>query len=550
MTGPGRPNEVAGAREAELAAWIDAHVAEVEPIHRAAGEAMWLASVTGEEEHEEESARLSAQLRKVYARREPLERLLAIEASGEVRDPRLARQLRLLILGHRAQQMPSETIERIVQLEKGLESRFNNFRADLGGRRVTDNQIRDLLRDSHDSAERRAAWESAKQIGAEVKGDLLELVRTRNAAAREQGYANFFSMMLELDELDETELFATFDALEGGTRPLFERYKRALDAKLAARFAVREDELRPWHLADPFFQEAPATDVDLDRWYAGQSIEDLASRYFGAIGFDLTDLLRRADLYEKPGKSQHAFCASIDRKDDIRVLCNIQPNENWMGTTLHEFGHAVYDQNIDRGLPFLLRTQSHVLTTEASAMLFGRLSRHAAWLARWAGMPAGEARGAGPATARSIAEQLLVQTRWCIVMCTMERRLYRDPEQDLDGLWWDLVERIQLVKRPDGRHAPDWASKIHFSLAPVYYHNYMLGEMMASQLQATLLAEVGGATTDEAWPRYVASPRVGEVLRERLYASGALYDWRETIVRATGRPLSAESFVAELAAAL
>ncbi len=45
MTGAGRP--APNARETELAAWIEAHVAEVEPIHRAAGEAMWLASVTG-----------------------------------------------------------------------------------------------------------------------------------------------------------------------------------------------------------------------------------------------------------------------------------------------------------------------------------------------------------------------------------------------------------------------------------------------------------------------------------------------------------------------
>ena len=540
----------ANAREEELARFLASHVAEVEPLHRAAAEAMWQASVTGDPKHEEESARLSAEVRKIYSRKEPLAKLEALERSGDVREPLLARQLRLLVLAHRGQQMPPETIERIVRLEKSLESRFNNFRAELGGRRVSDNELRDLLRDSNDSAERRAAWESSKQVGVEVRADLLELVRTRNAAAREQGYANYYSMMLELDELDEAELFATLDALERGSRPHFERYMKGLGAKLAARFGVAPEAIRPWHLADPFFQDAPATEIDLDRWYAGKSIEDLTSRFFAAVGFDLTDLLRRADLYEKPGKSQHAFCVSIDRGDDIRVLCNVRSNENWMGTMLHEFGHAVYDQNVDRTLPFLLRTQAHILTTEASAMLFGRLSRNAAWLERWAGMPPAEARAAGRVTARGTAEQLLVQTRWCLVMCTMERALYRDPEQDLDSLWWDLVERFQLVRRPEGRHAPDWASKIHFSLAPVYYHNYMLGEMMASQLQATLLAAMGDGTSDERWARYVASPRVGELLRERLYAGGARDDWRGTLVRATGRPLSAEAFVAELAAAL
>jgi peptidyl-dipeptidase A len=67
-------------------------------------------------------------------------------------------------------------------------------------------------------------------------------------------------------------------------------------------------------------------------------------------------------------------------------------------------------------------------------------------------------------------------------MTRFERALYVDPEQDLNRLWWDLVERYQRVPRPDGRDEPDWASKIHIVSAPVYYHNYMLGELFASQL--------------------------------------------------------------------
>jgi peptidyl-dipeptidase A len=135
-------------------------------------------------------------------------------------------------------------------------------------------------------------------------------------------------------------------------------------------------------------------------------------------------------------------------------------------------------------------------------------------------------------------------------MAHMERALYRDPEQDLDGLWWDLVERLQLVRRPEGRHAPDWASKIHFSVAPVYYHNYMLGEMMASQLERRLQVLAGGkpAADDHAtWDRYVSSPAVGRYLIEHLYRPGKSVDWREAIRRATGEPLNPAAFVAGLA---
>ena len=540
------PTPAVPERRRALAALVDRIVAEVEPLHLAHNEAVWKANLTGDPAHEAEGARLDAEIRKIFSRTEPYRELSDGLKAGGVADEALQRQLVLLHHSFRANQIPAETIERMVKIEKTLESRFNNFRAELDGAQVTDNQLLDVLRHENDSARRRRAWEAAKQVGREVVGDLLELVRIRNGAARDLGFGNYYSMMLELDELDERELFAQLEELERGTRPLFEEYKRELDERLARRFGIAREALRPWHYSDPFFQEAPAAEVDLDQVFAGKSLEQITRSFYHAIGFQIDDLLRRADLYERPGKCQHAFCLSVDNRQDIRVLCNLRPTERWMSTMLHEFGHAVYDASVDPSLPFVLRAPAHTLTTEASAMLFGRLSKNAAWLTLYAGMPAGEAERAAAAVARAIRGQLLVQTRWCLVMCHMERALYRDPAQDLDRVWWDLVERFQGLARPEGRSGPDWASKIHFSVAPVYYHNYMLGEMMASQLQRHILREVL-ADGGEAWPRYVTSPEVGRFLQSRLYRSGRLKDWRETLRAATGEALGASALVEDLA---
>jgi len=533
-------------RRAALASLVDSVVAEIEPLYLRLNHAVWDANLTGAPEHERESARLEAELRGVFARAAPYARLTAIEAAGGVDDPLLERQRELLRNAFRANQLPPETIAHIVRLEKGLESRFNTFRATLDGERVGDNALRQVLRESDDGARRRRAWEASKQIGAEVAADLLALVRLRNQAARTLGFTDHYAMALELkDELTEPQLFSWLDEIEAGTRAPFQLYKRALDERLRQRFAITTAELRPWHYGDPFFQEAPAPAVRLDPWFEGKSLEDLTRRFFAAVGFDLDDLLARADLYEKPGKCQHAFCMSIDRGADVRVLCNVRPDEYWMGTLLHEFGHAVYDRHIDPSLPFLLREPAHVLTTEATAMLFGRLSKNAAWLRRYAGMPAEEAGRAAAASQRAIADQLLVQTRWTLVMAHMERALYRDPSQDLNHLWWDLVERFQGVHRPEHRDAPDWAAKIHFSVAPVYYHNYLLGEVMASQLQRALLGVVGGEG-DQRWERLVASPEVGRYLSARLFGSGRSLAWPESVRRATGEELSPAAFLDEL----
>jgi peptidyl-dipeptidase A len=530
----------------ELELLIEEHVGRAAPIERACNQANWMANATGEHRYEEESARLTAELRRLHSDRERFQQLQRIRAAQTPLEPRLARQLTLLLNAYGAWQGEPEEIQRIAEREKQLEGRFNTFRARWDGRAVTDNEIRGVLAASGDAVQRREAWEASKQVGAAVREGLLELVEWRNQLARRNGYADYFAMMLTLDELDEAELFATLEALDALTRGGFRRYKQSLDVSLARGFGCDASELRPWHYGDPFFQEAPASEVRVDHLFADTDLVQVARGYFGALGFDLEPILARSDLFERPGKCQHAFCMDLDRDGDVRILCNLRPNEYWMGTLLHELGHAVYDRGVDRSLPWLLRGPAHTLTTEAVAMLFGRLSKRSAWLERYLGVPAGEAQAAEARLARATRGQLLVQTRWCLVMTHFERRLYRDPSGDLDGLWWDLVERYQEVRRPEGRRAPDWAAKIHFSVAPVYYHNYMLGEMMASQLESCLLDRVGGSGAD-AERRYVTSPEVGTYLRERLFSPGRSRDWSGALVHATGRRLDAESFAAGLA---
>ncbi len=190
-------------------------------------------------------------------------------------------------------------------------------------------------------------------------------------------------MQLHLNEQSQQDVLTLFDELDALTREPFRAAKAEIDAKLAARYSIGVDELRPWHYHDPFFQEPPAVfDVDLDSAYAHADILKLCRDFYAGIGLPIDDVIARSDLYEKPGKSPHAFCTDIDRAGDVRVLANIVPNEYWMGTMLHELGHSVYSsKNIPPSVPYVLRTEAHILTTEGVAMMFEKFSKDADWLA-------------------------------------------------------------------------------------------------------------------------------------------------------------------------
>jgi peptidyl-dipeptidase A len=454
-------------------------------------------------------------------------------------DPLVRRQLDVLHDGFVPHQLPEDVRRGLVELETAVENTYNTFRGELDGARVDDNTILEILRTSDDAGLRRRAWEASKQIGAEVAEQVRELARLRNQAAQSLGYRDHFALALATSELEEDRLFATLAEVDRQTRVPFTTWKADLAEALAARFGCAVDDLRPWHLDDPFFQDPPTSGaVDLDPVFANRDLVELTLRTYDGLGLDVRPVLDRSDLFARDGKSQHAFCIDIDRDGDVRVLCNVEPNERWMDTMLHEFGHGIYDREVQRDLPWLIRGAAHALTTEGVAMLFGRLVREPEWLARVADLRPSELDVLGPQLEGARRAALLTFARWVLVMTSFERAFYGDPEQDLDTLWWDLVERYQGVRRPEGRHAPDWASKIHLAVVPVYYQNYLYGELVASQLAATLRRDAGGLVDQHG---------AGALLVDRFFGPGASRRWDELVEEATGEPLSPAHLARELA---
>jgi peptidyl-dipeptidase A len=535
----------------ELRTFVGEHTAQVQPLTQDAALAAWRAQTTGKAEHQETAARLEAELMRVHADAEAYRRVKGWyqRATPELAtaDPLLARQLKLLYLSYLQGQRDEATIDALTRLEKEVQAQYVNFRGVTpAGRRLSDNDVLEILAHSDDSEERRAAWEASQQIGDQVADKVLELVHLRNAAARKLGFADFWKLRVFTQEMDEAELLALFERLAELTDAPFRQAKQELDAHLARRFGLPAADLRPWHYADPFFQRAPATaEVDMDRFFAdagpaGRGLERLAIETYDGVGLDVRDILARSDLYEREGKNQHAFCTDIDRQGDVRVLCNLKASRRWAETLLHELGHAVYDKYLDINLPWLLRTPAHSSSTEGVAMLFGRLPFSGDWLTRYLGMSQADVAAVLPAVRRQERLGQLIFVRWATVMLHFERALYADPSQDLHALWWDLKERYQRLARPEGRDAPDWAAKIHVALWPVYYHNYVLGELTASQLQATLVARYGGL---------VGQPQAGRFLREQVFAPGAAADWSERVHLATGHALDPVHFVRQFVAA-
>ncbi|MCJ7693345.1 MAG: M2 family metallopeptidase [Sedimentisphaerales bacterium] len=535
----------AGDRQEQGQKFVDAHVKKIKPIVIKANLADWDAAVSGKSEDYDKAGELRLKIRRIYSDSRDYAFVKDLKDSGQITDAVLARQIDRLYYAYLKNQIEPELLKEIVDLSTEIEKNFSTFRGTIDNRKVTSNEIRDILKTQIDSTEREEAWLASKQVGPVVADDLIRLVKLRNKAARKVGFENYHTLILTTGEQDVEELDRIFNRLYELTNEPFRQLKADLDRVLAQKYDVAVTELMPWHYHDPFFQESPMVyDLDLDAYYKGKDVKELSIKFYGSIGLDVESIIAKSDLYEREGKNPHAFCTDIDREGDIRILCNLKNNEQWMETQLHELGHAVYDKYQSPTVPYLLRHPAHIFTTEAIAMFFGRLSRNPDWMQQMLDLSDEQREEIEKVSAKYAQLKQLIFARWDMVMYEFEKQLYANPDQDLNNLWWDIVEKYQFMKRPGERDEPDWAAKIHFTIAPCYYHNYLLGELFASQLHQYIVSNVLELESDEG-VSYVGQRKVGEFMHEKVFEAGAVYRWNRMIELATGEPLSPKYFVAQ-----
>lgn len=528
--------------------FLDDHVSELEPRYHATTHTLWEARTRSSPEAAAAAATAESAYRELYTDPRDAARVTDwLRAGNGSLSPVQRRSLELLRHAYLENAVSKDELQDLVRKSEAISTEFVNWRGMVDGVPVSSNDILTILADSRDEGERLQAWEASKSIGPRVAEPLRELVRHRNRVARRLGFRDHYAMALEIQEIPESTLLELAGDLRARTEDPWRRMKSELDAGIAGRMGIDVAALGPHHYDDPFAQSPPraiGVRLHLDDLFEDVDPVALCARYFEGIGLPVDGILARSDLYERPGKDQHAFCIDMDRGGDVRVLCNVRSDERWTGIMLHELGHGVYELGYPGELPFLLRRPAHILATEAVAQFFGRLTRDAGWLGQMLELSPREAADLEGPLRLERSRAMLLFARWCLVMIHFERALYADPDRpDLNALWWSLVQELQGIAPPAHVESrEDWATKNHLSMAPVYYHNYILGEMLASQFDHRIRSSVLHA--DEA---PVGAAGIGRFLAGEVFAPGALPHWTELTLRTTGAPLGPDAFLADFA---
>ncbi|HMF13845.1 MAG TPA: M2 family metallopeptidase, partial [Gemmataceae bacterium] len=204
-----RPAIAAASEEVTARArqFLQDHTKKLQPLEIAAARAWWDANISGKEEDYAKKTEAEKKVDAALADKAAFAKVKALkDNSKDIDDAELRRAIDVLYLAYLGKQVDPELLKKMIELSNSVEKQFNNFRANVDNRQMTDSEVRRVLKESLDGDQRKAVWEASKKVGEVVEKDLKQLVKLRNESATKLGFKNFHALMLFLNEQDGEQI--------------------------------------------------------------------------------------------------------------------------------------------------------------------------------------------------------------------------------------------------------------------------------------------------------------------------------------------------------
>lgn len=449
--------------------------------------------------------------------------------------------------------------ERIAAETKQTE-RLYGFTFMIDGKKVTPNEIDEILTTSNDLALRRKAWLASKEVGKELKEGLANLQRLRNETVAPLGYKSFFEYQVADYGMTGAEMKALLDQINRELRPLYRELHTYARYELAKKYGQPvPDELPADWLPNRWGQnwdamvEVEGLDVNAalknkqPEWIVRQ-----AEAFYVSLGFLPlpNSFYEKSSLYPVPAnadykKNTHASAWHMDLENDLRSLMSIESNADWYETTHHELGHIYYYQSYTNpNVPPLLREGANRAYHEAIGTMMGLASMQKPFLV---------GRGLIDKNARTDDMQLLLREALNHVvfipfaagtMSQFESDLYdaRLPKDKYNERWWQYARKYQGIVPPvaRGEEYADAATKTHINDDAAQYYDYALSSVILFQLHDHIARNI--LHQDPRATNYYGNKQVGTFLKTIL-SPGASRDWRVVLRESTGEDLSAKAML-------
>jgi len=259
----------------------------------------------------------------------------------------------------------------------------------------------------------------------------------------------------------------------------------------------------------------------------------------------------------KVGEVEHPFCTTISRHD-VRITTKYHENSllSALYSTIHECGHAIYEQNMNEELDrYALADSPSMGMHESQSRLYENLiGRSRAftqlllpklrdsfdYFKNWDEEQLYKAVNiTRPSLIRIEADELTYSLH-IMVRYEIEKALLKGDIKvsDLPGLWSDKYEEFIGI-RPDNL-ATGVLQDVHWSLGLVgYFPSYAVGSAYSTQMMHAIKKSID---VDAAVKNEDLSP-VNKWLKENIQTHGKVLSPEEILIQATGEPFNPKYFI-------
>src|SRR5262249_8782346 len=160
--------------------FLKGHDERIRPLEIVGNLAWWNANNSGKDDDFKKKEDAQNAIDEALANPKVFAELKALkEKRGDIDDPILARAIDILYLQYLEKQVDTELLKKMSARSNAVEKAFNEFRAKVGGKEMTENEVRNILKNSKNSTQRKEVWEASKKVGQVLNKDLTELVKYR-----------------------------------------------------------------------------------------------------------------------------------------------------------------------------------------------------------------------------------------------------------------------------------------------------------------------------------------------------------------------------------
>ncbi|OGF67433.1 MAG: hypothetical protein A2Y62_18205 [Candidatus Fischerbacteria bacterium RBG_13_37_8] len=364
--------------------------------------------------------------------------------------------------------------------------------------------------------------QETKPAAEEIQNKIVELMKLRNAKAKEAGYTDYAFFVLESSNLGSVLFNKAIDEIERITRKPYEdlitQYKKEIRKKDIEFSAIKE-------LLDLYAGYIVKPEVKADK------IPSIAKETLANIGINYDTLPLHIEEKQLPvGMERMGFALKIP--SDYRII--LSPGTGLEGR-MNELGRA-FNALFNKSAEPILKGYEGTIGSTCDAFMEGmadigaRIVRNPEWLIKFNGMTDKKIKSDKEKAFR-IAPLYL---RYLLSDIMLEIELYKNPEQNFMEARDTIMKKYLLLDKPMTDPIAQ-STYMMMVIKPVYKQNYLIGNIISFQVHLALEKKFGRD--------YVFNTKAGEFLRQNLYADGELYSWQTRIKMATGSTLDVRNYL-------